>query len=132
MIQTAWESAKNSYEKIPSGDRPWGRTGGLSITHVLGIPEFSHSGLETGGNGNTINATTKTNGPSWRMIVELAADSVTGHVIYPGGQSGNPGSPYYDNFIEDWLDGKYYKVNLEPNPELLFQTMRSSIHLIPK
>lgn len=132
VIQTAWESAKNSYEQIPSGDRPWGRTGGLSITHVLGIPEFSHSALETGGNGNTINATTKTNGPSWRMIVELAADSVTGHVIYPGGQSGNPGSPYYDNFIEDWLDGKYYTVNLEPNPELLFQSMRYSIHLIPK
>ena len=28
----------------------------------------------------------------------------------PGGQSGNPGSKYYDDFIDDWLAGKYYKL----------------------
>jgi len=29
--------------------------------------------------------------------------------IYPGGQSGNPGSPFYDNMIDAWRDGEYYK-----------------------
>ena len=28
--------------------------------------------------------------------------------IYPGGQSGYPGSSHYDQFIQDWVDGKYY------------------------
>ena len=28
--------------------------------------------------------------------------------IYPGGQSGYPGSIYYDNFIDDWVNGKLY------------------------
>ena len=28
--------------------------------------------------------------------------------VYPGGQSGNPGSKYYDNFIDEWVGGNYY------------------------
>ena len=30
--------------------------------------------------------------------------------VYPGGQSGNPGSKYYDNFIDYWVEGKYYSL----------------------
>jgi penicillin amidase len=30
--------------------------------------------------------------------------------IYPAGQSGNPGSRFYDNFIDDWVAGKYYRL----------------------
>lgn len=132
VIRFAWLSATESYENIPVATRAWGKQAGLSISHLLGIPQFSHLNLVTGGNGNTINATTKTNGPSWRMIVEMSKDSVTGHVIYPGGQSGNPGSKYYDNFLEDWLAGKYYKVNLETTPEAINQSMHYSIYLLPK
>ena len=43
------------------------------------------------------------------MIVELT-DSTEAWGIYPGGQSGNPGSKYYDNFIDDWAAGKYHKL----------------------
>ena len=27
---------------------------------------------------------------------------------YPGGQSGFPGSYYYDNYVNDWANGIYY------------------------
>ena len=39
--------------------------------------------------------------------------------IFPGGQSGNPGSRYYDNMVDDWLAGKYYalKVMDQGKPE---------------
>ena len=30
--------------------------------------------------------------------------------VYPGGQSGNPGSKYYDNFVDTWAAGQYYKL----------------------
>jgi penicillin amidase len=30
--------------------------------------------------------------------------------LVPGGQSGNPGSKYYDNMIDYWVQGKYYKL----------------------
>ena len=59
--------------------------------------------------GNTPNAITKTHGPSWRMIVHLTAETEA-YGIYPGGQSGNPGSRFYQNFIDDWTVGKYYKL----------------------
>jgi len=26
--------------------------------------------------------------------------------VYPGGQSGNPGSPFYDNMIDRWAAGR--------------------------
>jgi penicillin amidase len=43
------------------------------------------------------------------MIVEMT-DDINAVAIYPGGQSGNPGSKYYDNFVQDWSEGKYYQV----------------------
>jgi penicillin amidase len=41
------------------------------------------------------------------MIVELG-NRPRAFGIYPGGQSGNPAGRYYDNFIDDWNNGKYY------------------------
>ena len=35
--------------------------------------------------------------------------------VYPGGQSGNPGSKYYASFLDDWASGKYYRLNFMPN-----------------
>lgn len=132
IIRAAWTSTEAIYGRIPTKERTWGQYAGLSILHLLGIPEFSRQNLLTGGNGNTINAITRTNGPSWRMIVEMAPDSVVGHVIYPGGQSGNPGSRYYDNFIEDWVQGKYYEVRLTSDPRSISRSIHYSIYLIPQ
>ena len=30
--------------------------------------------------------------------------------VYPGGQSGNPGSRYYTNFMEKWIAGDYFNL----------------------
>ena len=43
------------------------------------------------------------------MIVELAPDRPHAYVVYPGGQSGNPGSKYYDQFVDTWTKGEYYE-----------------------
>jgi penicillin amidase len=43
------------------------------------------------------------------MIVELT-DKTEAYGIYPGGQSGNPGSRYYDTFVDKWAAGKYLPV----------------------
>jgi penicillin G amidase len=70
---------------------------------------FSRFDLNIGGGMHIINATQKDHGPSWKMIVEMK-DKVDAYGIYPGGQSGNPGSKYYDNAVKDWAAGKYYKL----------------------
>jgi penicillin amidase len=59
-----------------------------------------------GGNGNIINAMTQSHGPSWRMIVHLTTPTEA-YGVYPGGQSGNPGSKFYDNDIDKWVQGQY-------------------------
>jgi penicillin amidase len=43
------------------------------------------------------------------MIVHLT-DDIEAYGVYPGGQSGNPGSKYYDNFINTWVKGEYNKL----------------------
>ncbi|HEY4876121.1 MAG TPA: penicillin acylase family protein, partial [Puia sp.] len=79
------------------------------INHLAKLAPFSKLHLNIGGGTNCINAANSDHGPSWRMIVELT-DTTNAYGIYPGGQSGNPGSRYYDNFVDDWAAGKYFKL----------------------
>jgi len=40
------------------------------------------------------------------MVVNLSNVSRS-YGVYPGGQSENPESPQYYNYIEDWINGNY-------------------------
>ena len=90
-----------------SGKLDWAKYKDTHINHLLRLPEFSRLHLPIGGGTNIINATKENHGPSWRMIVSLTKNTEA-YGVYPGGQSGNPGSKYYDNFIDQWVAGKYY------------------------
>jgi penicillin amidase len=87
----------------------WWKGKDTRVEHLLQIPAFSRYHVPVGGGYDVINATTEAAGPSWRMIVQLT-DQAEAYGIYVGGQSGNPGSQYYDNFIDDWAAGRYYKL----------------------
>lgn len=94
-----------------SGLLVWGRFKDSGVRHLLKIPSLSQLHLLSGGGLHVINCYQQYHGPSWRMVVELT-DDINAYGVYPGGQSGNPGSPYYDNFINQWLAGKYYRLHL--------------------
>lgn len=79
-----------------------------NITHILNLPSFSKQIVKIGGNSHIVNACSSSHGPSWRMIVKLEKNIPVGMGVYPGGQSGNPGSKYYDNMIDTWAKGDYY------------------------
>ena len=97
--------------KNENGDYKWGGYKGTYVGHLLqGLPAFSRFDIPIGGGRNIVNATSKNHGPSWRMIVEMTSPP-TALGIYPGGQSGNPGSKFYDNFIDDWSVGEYHRLN---------------------
>ncbi len=85
----------------------WGKYKDTRVKHLLRLEPFSRLHLPIGGGANMINATKEDHGPSWRMIVSLTPDTEA-FGVYPGGQSGNPGSRFYDNFINNWVEGKYY------------------------
>ncbi len=109
------QSFKETVEKLntwaeKNGDYDWANYKRTYVGHLLqALPAFSVQNIAIGGDGNTVNATSKNHGPSWRMVVEMA-DKPKGYGIYPGGQSGNPGSKYYDNFIDDWAKGNYFEI----------------------
>jgi len=85
----------------------WHNYRGTDIQHLARIPGFGRLNLKTSGGSFIPNATKKTHGPSWRYIVELG-DKPQGYGIYPGGQSGYPGSKHYDEFVDDWVNGKLF------------------------
>jgi penicillin amidase len=104
--------------KREQGDYKWANYKGTYAGHLLqGLPAFSRFDIPIGGDRNIVNATSENHGPSWRMIVEMTSPP-TAIGIYPGGQSGNPGSKYYDNFIDDWAAGKYHSLNFLQSNEV--------------
>mgnify|MGYP003669160025 FL=1 len=94
--------------KTENGEYYWSKYKGAYAGHLLqALPAFSRFNIPIGGDRNTVNAADKNHGPSWRMIVEMSSPPKA-YGIYPGGQSGNPGSKFYDNFIDDWAAGQYF------------------------
>lgn len=116
------------------GDNPvawsWSDVKNTHINHLLRIAAFSRSDMKTSGNAMIVNATGYDHGPSWRMIVELGPKPHA-YGIYPGGQSGNPGSPFYDNMINKWAAGEQNEVLIlsspdENNPHIVSATILKS------
>lgn len=85
----------------------WAKYKDTRVLHLLRLDAFSRMHLPVGGGNNIINAVKAQHGPSWRMVVSLTPQTEA-YGVYPGGQSGNPGSKYYDNFVDQWVEGKYY------------------------
>jgi penicillin amidase len=90
-----------------NGTMAWAKYKDTRVEHLARIDAFSRLHLPIGGGTNTINAAKEQHGPSWRMIVSLTPETEAWGV-FPGGESGNPGSRFYDDFVSDWALGKYY------------------------
>ena len=107
----------------------WAEFKNTTVSHLLrtNAMPFAVSGIRNGGGKEIINATSHSNGPSWRMIVEMT-DGIEAYGVYPGGQSGNPGSRYYDNFVDQWVTGKYYRLWLMKATEATDERVKWSMH----
>ena len=90
----------------PLNDRwHWANQKSTDILHLAQLPGFGRLDLNVGGGAGIVNAISERNGPSWRMVVALGPRP-QGYGIFPGGQSGNPGSRYYDDMINPWIAGE--------------------------
>lgn len=95
---------------------PWGKHKELNIPHYTRLPAFSVNGLSVDGTPDAINAVGKAYGPSWRMIIDMAGGNKTKALgVYPGGQSGNPLSPFYKNMVNTWAEHQYNVLNQTPD-----------------
>jgi penicillin amidase len=95
------------WKKQHSDTVTWAEYKDSFIAHLLPPMKALSIPVKTGGNHDIVNAHSRTHGPSWRMIVSLEKDGVKAWGTYPGGQSGNPGSRYYNNLLSRWVKGEY-------------------------
>ncbi len=86
----------------------WWRQKSTDIKHVARLAGFGYDDLACGGAGSTPNAITERNGPSWKLVVALGPRGPQAWGVYPGGQSGNAGSPYYADQLDAWRTGQLY------------------------
>lgn len=117
QLETLQDNVLNAFIKTSkamadletNGKLEWAKFKDTKVQHLALIPEFSRLHLPIGGGEHVINATKGQHGPSWRMVVSLTTETEA-YGIYPGGQSGNPGSKYYDDFVDQWVQGQFYKL----------------------
>ncbi len=108
-VRVGFDSMLVAMEKweAEQGDYSWANYKKTTIQHLVPtFKSFSVANVYTGGGSGILNATGSRHGASWRMVVELGSQ-VQAFGVYPGGQSGNPGSKFYENFIPVWANGEY-------------------------
>lgn len=89
----------------------WGRIHTRQIPAVTGHAALGHGPAPARGSPWTVDAAAggmeSTFGPSWRMVVEWTGPATArARAVYPGGQSENPASDWYQNLVPLWWDGK--------------------------
>ncbi|XWN35270.1 MAG: penicillin acylase family protein [Roseivirga sp.] len=116
LIQAAFVEAVQTLEAWQEKHQQpyqWGDYREVFINHLAFIPSFGLKNLPVSGGAHILNANVGGQGASMRLVVKLLEEAPQGWFIYPGGQSGNPGSPYYTNFVERWCQGQYLPVSLK-------------------
>jgi penicillin amidase len=97
----------------PSGNFTWGKFYGFLFPNLFGLSSFNVGPISKGGDFNTPNDASgvgpsnyPTGGQSWVMVVNLS--NVSRSIgVYPGGQSEDPASSQYSNYVSDWINGDY-------------------------
>jgi penicillin amidase len=88
---------------MSGGNRRWGQQHARTFQHPLRLPFFDLPPVERSGGAGTVEA----DGATYREILD-PADWDRSQAINVPGQSGQPGSPYYDNLLQMWGDNGYF------------------------
>ena len=104
----------------------WGLHKATKIGHLARLDALSAVNVQIGGGSGIVNATTERTGPSWRMVVALGPQPKA-YGVYPGGQSGNPGSRNYLNMLETWRTGKLNELLFLQGPQDKHPRIRHTI-----
>jgi penicillin amidase len=117
VMRQAFATAVAHLSSVLGGAPPewtWGRLHARAFPALSGTNGLGYGPRPAGGDPFTPDAAdgglTATTGPSWRMIVTLSPAGVSAEGVYPGGQSENPASPWYQDQVPLWWDGRYLTV----------------------
>lgn len=112
----AWKDMDGWKLKHPEVQPIWSKVKATHVDHWLRLGALGEQ-VTGGGSEDAINALSPSHGPSWRMVVSLEPMGVRMWATYPGGQSGNAGSRYYNNLIPSWEAGRHRELQLLRSPE---------------
>jgi penicillin G amidase len=129
-LRAGYAATVRVYGVPEAGGWRWSSVHQTDISHVLGIPSLSVRDLSVPGGPSTISpssVTGGTEGSSWRMVVELGP-TVRGWGTYPGGQSGNPASPRYDDRLAEWTRGGLSALRFPPAATAIHASARLVLH----
>ncbi len=109
----------------------WGSLHVIQVRHLTELDALSSDVMPRDGGSFTVDVASSslsygrvlvTSGPSWRMIVDfsptLTGGLPTGLGAYPGGQSGHPLSPHYEDLLVLWMRGEYHDLRLSREADL--------------
>ncbi|MEM1357141.1 MAG: penicillin acylase family protein [Bacteroidota bacterium] len=114
FLETAATLTQRAFDEIIEeldGEQPetWAEYRNTRVRHLGAIPGFGSDLITTGGARFAPRALSSGHGASWRMVVELGPQPRAWGTL-PGGASGDPASPYYDNGLDDWEQGRYHEL----------------------
>jgi penicillin G amidase len=132
-LDIAMDELKNVYgpdwKDWQWGDAHIARHEHVPFSFVPALRNFFENSISVPGGPYTINVTNirtraaspfnSNHGASYRAIYDLA-DLENSLYVIPNGQSGNVFSPYYDDLLEDWRDGRYFTISTD------FEVIRSN------
>ena len=122
------EMIKNNGQPGPAWQ--WGLVKRTFINHLANLPGFGTGDFPAGGRGGVVNALRANNGPSWRMVVQMGPQ-VKGYGVFPGGESGNPGSYYYKDMFDTWNNGQLNGLLFLQSPAEHSDRIKSTLSLTP-
>lgn len=122
LVTTAFENTIKQLSKMYGDDYKkweWGEYHKLTFNHNVAAAHdiiawyMNPKQVPVGGSRTTVQAASNKStgevdhGASWRYVVDLSNLSNAQHIVGPG-QSGHRKSIWYDDQVQDWVDGHYH------------------------
>ena len=115
VMTEAFHSAVMELEKMMGAEVSkwtWQTIHKRSLVSLSQLDALSYGPRGAGGNSYTLHVAPGLDseyGPTWRMVFDWGSSQ--GMCNYPGGQSENPVSPWYQDRVEAWWNGEYSKMS---------------------
>ena len=121
MVHAALDRAIASVEKKTGQSDPsrwtWAAYRPTDLVHFSKIPGAGHEDMPAAGMEHAIFANTGSHGPVWKMVVAVGSPKPKAWGVYPGGQSGDPFSPHFEDFVDDWRKGTMKEIEYLTSPD---------------